>query len=65
MMPIRIAARMLGVHPNTLRAWERQGIIRAARTASGHRRYAREEIYRVQGKMAKAGNTTTPKTEDA
>ena len=39
---------MLGVHPQTVARWARQGaIVTAARTAGGHRRYARAEVDRL------------------
>lgn len=47
--PIREAARLTGVHPVTLRAWERRyGLVRPRRTAKGHRLYGRGDIDRVQ-----------------
>ena len=39
MVPSRIAARELGLHPNTLRAYADEGRIQTIRTASGQRRY--------------------------
>ena len=36
---IKQAARKLGVHPQTLRRWERDGKISVIRTQGGHRRY--------------------------
>lgn len=45
------AAALLGVHPNTLRRWEREGKIAAARTPGGHRRYSIEEINRLRTSM--------------
>jgi excisionase family DNA binding protein len=38
-VPSRVAARRLGVHPNTLRRWADEGKIEAIRTESGQRRY--------------------------
>jgi predicted site-specific integrase-resolvase len=43
------AAKRLGVHPNRLRAWEKQGLIRPVRLPSGQRRYPVEEINRILG----------------
>ena len=37
--PSRIAAKMLGVHPNTLRKWADSGKIRFIKSESGQRRY--------------------------
>lgn len=41
--------KRLGVHPNRLRAWEKQGLIRPLRLPSGQRRYLVEEINRILG----------------
>jgi excisionase family DNA binding protein len=41
------AARMLGVHPDTLRQWHRKGIAHALVTITGHRRFTQEEIERL------------------
>lgn len=38
------AARHLGVSIETLRIWERKGLISPQRTLGGHRRYSRDEI---------------------
>ena len=47
--PIREFARLTGVNPVTLRAWERRyGIIRPQRTAKGHRFYTDEHIRHVK-----------------
>jgi diguanylate cyclase (GGDEF)-like protein len=44
-LPIAKAARLLGVHPNTLRAWSDQGRIRCLRINSrGDRRYRVEDL---------------------
>ncbi len=46
--PIRDFARMTGVNPATLRAWERRyGIIKPLRTPKGHRYYTKDHIQRV------------------
>ena len=47
--PIREFARLTGVNPVTLRAWERRyGIIAPERTAKGHRYYTGQHIEHVQ-----------------
>lgn len=38
------AAKLLGVHPSTVRSWSDQGVISTHRTQGGHRRYLRSEI---------------------
>ena len=40
------AAKLLGIHPSTLRTWADQGEIPSQRTAGGHRRFLRTDIER-------------------
>src|SRR3990167_1853043 len=48
-VPIRDVARITGVNPVTLRAWERRyGLIVPQRTAKGHRLYTEAHIERIQ-----------------
>lgn len=48
LFPIRTVASMTGVHPVTLRAWERRhGLIRPQRTPKGHRLYSTSDIDRI------------------
>ncbi|KJZ67010.1 MerR family transcriptional regulator [Pseudomonas fluorescens] len=48
LFPIREVARLTGVNPVTLRAWERRHrLIQPARTESGHRLYSMTDIDRV------------------
>ena len=45
LFPIREVARLTGVNPVTLRAWERRyGLIQPLRTESGHRLYSSTDI---------------------
>ncbi|MBP0952606.1 MerR family transcriptional regulator [Pseudomonas alliivorans] len=47
--PIREVARLTGVNPVTLRAWERRyGLIQPTRTESGHRLYSQSDIETVR-----------------
>ncbi|WP_367255892.1 MerR family transcriptional regulator [Pseudomonas sp. stari2] len=49
LFPIREVARLTGVNPVTLRAWERRyGLIQPTRTESGHRLYSMTDIERVR-----------------
>jgi len=49
LFPIREVARLTGVNPITLRAWERRyGLIVPIRTESGHRLYSMSDIERVR-----------------
>jgi DNA-binding transcriptional MerR regulator len=47
MHKIGAAAKMIGVSPETLRVWEKQGLIRARYTPAGYRLFSEEEIARV------------------
>jgi MerR family transcriptional regulator, heat shock protein HspR len=42
-----IAAELAGLHPQTLRIYEREGLIDPARSAGGTRRYSRRDIGRL------------------
>lgn len=41
---ISVAAQLTGLHPQTLRAYERQGLITPGRTGGGGRRYSHRDI---------------------
>jgi MerR family transcriptional regulator/heat shock protein HspR len=45
---ISVAARMLGMHPQTLRKYERLGLIQPTRTIGSMRLYSRDEIERLK-----------------
>ena len=45
---ISVAARMLDMHPQTLRKYERLGLVRPARTIGSMRLYSTEEITRLR-----------------
>jgi MerR family transcriptional regulator/heat shock protein HspR len=45
---ISVAARMLGMHPQTLRKYERLGLIQPSRTVGSMRLYSREELERLK-----------------
>ncbi|WP_160285832.1 MerR family transcriptional regulator [Pseudomonas knackmussii] len=48
-LPIREVAKLTGVNPVTLRAWERRyGLLVPRRTAKGHRLYSSEQVERVR-----------------
>ncbi|WP_294739514.1 MerR family transcriptional regulator [uncultured Pseudomonas sp.] len=48
LFPIREVARLTGINPVTLRAWERRyGLIQPIRTDSGHRLYSRTDVETV------------------
>jgi MerR family transcriptional regulator/heat shock protein HspR len=45
---ISVAAELAGVHPQTLRIYERKGLVDPARTPGGSRRYSDEDIALLQ-----------------
>jgi MerR family transcriptional regulator, heat shock protein HspR len=45
---ISVAAELAGVHPQTLRIYERKGLLRPARTPGNTRRYSERDIDRLQ-----------------
>jgi MerR family transcriptional regulator/heat shock protein HspR len=45
---ISVAAQLAGVHPQTLRIYERRGVLSPARTAGGNRRYSDADISRLR-----------------
>ena len=44
---ISVAAELAGVHPQTLRIYERKGLVAPARTGGGSRRYSEADIARL------------------
>jgi MerR family transcriptional regulator/heat shock protein HspR len=48
---ISVAAEIAGVHPQTLRIYERKGLLEPARTRGGSRRYSEEDLQRL-GRIA-------------
>jgi MerR family transcriptional regulator/heat shock protein HspR len=45
---ISVAAELAGMHPQTLRIYERRGLVSPARTEGGNRRYSDADIERLQ-----------------
>lgn len=45
---ISVAAELAGVHPQTLRIYERKGLVLPARTGGGSRRYSDADIAQLQ-----------------
>jgi MerR family transcriptional regulator, heat shock protein HspR len=45
---ISVAAELAGVHPQTLRIYERKGLVDPGRTTGGSRRYSEIDIARVR-----------------
>lgn len=47
LLTISKAAKKLGVHPNSLRNWEKRGLIKPVRLPGGQRRYSIDELNRL------------------
>jgi MerR family transcriptional regulator, heat shock protein HspR len=45
---ISVAAELIGVHPQTLRIYEREGLVHPKRTTSNSRRYSERDIERLR-----------------
>lgn len=54
---ISVAAELAGVHPQTLRIYERRGLLSPSRTIGGNRRYSERDIARLRriGELTDAG----------
>lgn len=53
LLTVREVARLLHVHPNTLRRWSNDGRLKAYRIAArGDRRFKREEIARFLAELS-------------
>lgn len=49
LLTLKEACERLGIHPNTLRRWEKEGKIRVIRTPKGRRRIPESEVKRLMG----------------
>jgi|Deesub1362A_J573_1020465.scaffolds.fasta_scaffold04681_2 excisionase family DNA binding protein len=47
LLTLKEASEILNVHINTLRRWDREGIIRTVRLPNGYRRIPESEIHRI------------------
>jgi MerR family transcriptional regulator, heat shock protein HspR len=52
---ISVAAELTGLHPQTLRIYEREGLLDPERSAGGTRRYSRRDLDRLQEICALTG----------
>jgi MerR family transcriptional regulator/heat shock protein HspR len=54
---ISVAAELAGVHPQTLRVYERRGLVDPSRTGGGNRRYSERDIEQLRriGDLTAAG----------
>jgi MerR family transcriptional regulator, heat shock protein HspR len=49
---ISVAAELTGLHPQTLRLYDQEGLVRPGRSAGGTRRYSTDDIDRLHQIMA-------------
>ena len=49
---VQEAARILDVSPDTIRRWDKKGLIKAGRAANNHRLFKLEELKRVHAKYS-------------
>jgi len=49
LLTLKETCKLLGIHPNTLRRWEKEGKIRVVRTPKGRRRIPESEVNRLMG----------------
>lgn len=45
---ISVAAQLAGMHPQTLREYERRGLVNPERTPGGSRRYSEADVHRIR-----------------
>lgn len=45
------AAKRLGICPDTMRKWEKQGVITSVRTLGNHRRYQEHDVQRLAARF--------------
>jgi excisionase family DNA binding protein len=64
LLQVREAARMLGVHENTLRRWEEKGLLHAVRLPSGVRRFDAAEVEAVRTEMYRGMPAAAPADSD-
>jgi MerR family transcriptional regulator, heat shock protein HspR len=53
---ISVAAELAGVHPQTLRIYDREGLVRPKRTTANSRRYSARDIQRLRQIQQLTGN---------
>ncbi len=51
LLQVRQAANILGVHENTLRRWEAEGLVKAVRLPSGVRRFVASDVDRLRAEI--------------
>lgn len=54
-VPMGVASRIVGVHPDTLRRWENDGRIAVSRTPGGRRMFRVGDLHALIAPAAQAG----------
>lgn len=57
LMTMKDAARLIGVHPQTVRTWERSGVIAPTRRRRGIRVFTEDDIRRIKATVFECGPT--------
>jgi len=66
LLNVRKTAEALGVHENTVRNWEKSGLLRGVKLpGSGFRRFPREEVERMRGELMGSYAPATELPEEA
>ena len=63
LLTVAEAARVLRIHPNTLRSWADKGLVPVIKLPNGYRRFAVEEIEQVRHTMGL--DRSDPTTDEA
>jgi excisionase family DNA binding protein len=58
-------ARMLGVSPNTVTRWAREGRLPCQVTLGGHHRFERAIIEQIRGTLTRVGRAEVARAEQA
>lgn len=64
LLNITEAAGLIGVHPDTLRKWEKQSILVPLRTPGNHRRYQKDKIDKFILSLQKQGDKNDSRVSD-
>ena len=64
LLTINEAARLLGVHQNTLRTWADKGLVPHVKLPSGHRRFRSADIERLQREWGLVRDKDASTTEE-
>ncbi len=63
-MTVRDVARQIGVHPETIRRWERSGLIDHATRRCGRRVYDEADVRRIVGRVLDRASELQPSMKE-